>query len=100
MDVGFGTELSFRLGPGTADEARVVAGRLAAAAAGCRRHVLFLDDAGGYGCLAEWDDEGEARAYISGPVVAAELAAIEERCGRAPHARLYRMEQQLRPPEP
>jgi hypothetical protein len=96
----FGTEISFRLGPGTADEARLVAGRLATAAAGCRRHVLFLDEAGGYGCLAEWDQEEDARAYLAGPVVAAELAALEERAGRAAHARLYVMEEQPPPPRP
>ena len=63
----YGTEISFRLGPGSLDEARAVAARLAAAAAGCRRHVLFVDaDAGEYGCLAEWERREDAEGVARG----------------------------------
>lgn len=94
VSAGFGTEVGFRLGPGTEDEARAIAARLATAAAGCRRHVLFLDGSGVYGCLAEWDREADARAYLKGPALAAELASLARRCERAPHTRLYAMEEQ------
>lgn len=94
MNDGYGTEISFRLGPGTAEEARRIAARLARAAAGCRRHVLFLDEGGAYGCLAEWDREEDARDYLTRPEVTAEIAALAERCGRAPHPRLYAMQEQ------
>lgn len=89
-----GTEISFRLGPGTADEARAIAGRLAAAAAGARRHVLFLDaERGEYGCLAEWARPEQAEGYAGRPEVARELAALEARTGRPARVRRYAMEE-------
>ncbi len=89
-----GTEVAFRLGPGTADEARAVAREFAAAAAGCRRHVLFLDEgAGEYGCLAEWDRRGDAEGYAGRPATRAVLAALEARTGTPPRVRLYAMEE-------
>ena len=90
----YGTEISFRLGPGTLDEARAVASRLAAAAAGCRRHVLFVDaDAGEYGCLAEWERREDAEGFAGRPATRAEISLLEERQGRAPRVRLYAMEE-------
>jgi hypothetical protein len=95
----FGTEISFRLGPGGAEEARRIADRLGRAAAGCRRHVLFADDAGGaYGCLAEWEARADAERYAGSPEVARELAALARRLGREPHVRLYAMEERPAPP--
>jgi len=89
-----GTEISFRLGPGTLEEARAIAGRLAAAAAGCRRHVLFVDaEAGEYGCLAEWDRREDAEGFGARPAVRAELERLAERLGREPRVRLYAMEE-------
>jgi len=89
-----GTEISFRLGPGTLEEARAVAVRLGAAARGCRRHVLFVDaDAGEYGCLAEWDDPAAAAAFAERPAVRQEIASLERRVGTAPRVRLYAMEE-------
>ena len=94
MSGGYGTEVAFRLGPGTADEARGIAERLARAAAGCRRHVLFLDaEAGEYGCLAEWDRREEAEGFAARPAARAELAAIATRTGKEPRVRLYAMEE-------
>jgi quinol monooxygenase YgiN len=90
----YGTEISFRLGPGTADEARAFARRLAAAAAGCRRHVLFLDaDAGEYGCLAEWERREDAEAFGGRPATRKEIARLGARQGAAPRVRLYAMEE-------
>ena len=95
----YGTEISFRLGPGSLDEARAVAARLAAAAAGCRRHVLFVDaDAGEYGCLAEWERREDAEAFAGLPATQAQIALLEERQGRAPRVRLYAMEEALPSP--
>lgn len=94
-----GTEISFRLGPGSLDEAREIAGRLAAAARGCRRHVLFVDAAAGeYGCLAEWEREEDAAAFASRPEARAALAALEARTGRPPRVRTYAMEITEAPP--
>ena len=91
---GFGTEVSFRLGPGTLAEAREIAAGLAAAAAGCRRHVLFVDaGAGEYGCLAEWDDRADAEAFGDRPETRARLDALAERIGKAPRVRVYAMEE-------
>jgi hypothetical protein len=91
---GFGTEIAFRLGPGTLEEARAIAARLAAAAAGCRRHVLFVDaNVGEYGVLAEWDRREDAEALAGRPALRAELAALGERLGRPPRVRLYAMEE-------
>lgn len=90
-----GTEISFRLGPGTLAEARALAARLAAASTGARRHVLFAaPEAGEYGCLAEWDDPGAAAAFAGRPAVRALLAELEERLGSAPRVRVYAMEEQ------
>jgi quinol monooxygenase YgiN len=89
-----GTEISFRLGPGTLDEARAVAARLGAAAGGCRRHVLFVDaEAGEYGCLAEWEDPAAARGFAERPAVREEIATLGRRMGKAPRVRLYAMEE-------
>ncbi len=89
-----GTEVAFRLGPGTLEEAREIGARLAAAAAGCRRHVLFVDaDAGEYGCLAEWDDPADAAGFADRPEARAVLASLAERLGREPRVRLYAMEE-------
>ncbi|MGE0026964.1 MAG: antibiotic biosynthesis monooxygenase [Thermoleophilia bacterium] len=86
--------MAFRLGPGTADEARALAQGLAAAADGCRRHVLFIDeDAGEYGCLAEWDDPADAAGYADRPATRAVLAGLEARTGRPPRVRVYVMEE-------
>lgn len=90
----YGTEISFRLGPGTVDEARAFAERLAAAAAGCRRHVLFVDaDAGEYGCLAEWERREDAEGFAARPAARAQISLLEARQGRAPRVRLYAMEE-------
>lgn len=95
---GWGTEVSFRLGPGTLGEARALARRLAAAASGCRRHVLFADaEAGAYGCLAEWDDRAEAEGFAGRPAARAVLDDLAARLGRPPTVRLYAMEEA--PPE-
>lgn len=95
----YGTEISFRLGPGTVDEARGYAGRLAAAAAGCRRHVLFVDaDAGEYGCLAEWERREEAEGFAGRAATRAAIAALGERQGKPPRVRLYAMEEALPSP--
>jgi len=90
----YGTEISFRLGPGTVDEARAVAAGLAAAAAGCRRHVLFVDaEAGEYGCLAEWERREDAEDFAGRPATREQVARLEERQGKAPRVRLYAMEE-------
>jgi quinol monooxygenase YgiN len=89
-----GTEISFRLGPGTLEEARAVAARLRDAARGCRRHVLFVDaDAGEYGCLAEWEDPAAAATFAERPAVREEIASLGRRLGTAPRVRLYVMEE-------
>jgi quinol monooxygenase YgiN len=90
----YGTEISFRLGPGTVDEARGFARGLAAAAAGCRRHVLFVDaDAGEYGCLAEWEQREDAEAFAERPATRAQIARLADRQGKPPRVRLYAMEE-------
>jgi quinol monooxygenase YgiN len=86
--------VAFRLGPDTADEARAIARGLAAAADGCRRHVLFLDEeAGEYGCLAEWDRPEDAEAFAGRPATRAVLTALEARTGKPPRVRVYAMEE-------
>lgn len=92
---GFGTEVAFRLGPGTLEEARRIAARMAAAAAGCRRHVLFVDvdGEGAYGCLAEWDRREDAAAFAGRPALRAVLEELGERLGSPPRVRLYAMEE-------
>ena len=91
-----GTEVSFRLGPGTAGEARELAAALAAATgAECLRHVLFIDEERGeYGCLAEWPDRAAADGYAASAPVGALLARIGERAERVPRVRVYAMEEQ------
>ncbi len=91
---GFGTEVSFRLGPGTVDEARTIARRLGAAAEGCRRHVLFVEEtAGEYGCLAEWDTRDAAEEFIRRPATAEEMTILGSRIGKEPRIRVYAMEE-------
>ena len=91
---GFGTEVSFRLGPGSLDEARALAARLGHAARGCRRHILFVDaDAGEYGCLAEWDSRADAAGFAHRPATVVELAALGARLGKEPRVRLYAIEE-------
>ena len=92
---GFGTEVAFRLGPGSLEEARRIAARMAAAAAGCRRHVLFVDaeGEGAYGCLAEWDRREDAAAFAERPAVRAVLDELGDRLGSPPRVRLYVMEE-------
>ena len=98
MSAGFGTEVSFRLGPGTLAEARRIAQALAEAAAGCRRHVLFADaQAGEYGCLAEWDARADAEGFGARPATVAQLAALAARTGKEPRVRLYAMEESKLP---
>lgn len=92
--MSWGTEVSFRLGPGTLDEARALAARLAAAAEGCRRHVLFADaEAGAYGCLAEWDGRDAAAGFAQRPATRAVLDDLAGRLGAPPRVRLYAMEE-------
>lgn len=95
----FGTEVSFRLGPGTLEEARGISEGLARAADGCRRHVLFVDEAAGeYGCLAEWDRHEDARGFADRPAARERLAALAKRLGADPRVRVYAMEEsKLRP---
>jgi quinol monooxygenase YgiN len=89
----FGTEVAFRLGPGRDDEARAAGAALAAAAAGCRRHVLFLNDAGEYGALAEWATRDEAEGFASRPATRRALRELAELLGKEPSVRVYRMEE-------
>ncbi len=90
----FGTEISFRLGPGTLEEAQAVAQGLAEAAAGCRRHVLFVDEvAGEYGCLAEWDRREDADGFAARPATRVRVAELAERLGTAPRVRVYAMQE-------
>lgn len=97
MPLTRGTEISFRLGPGRAREAREIAQRLADAAAGCREHVLFVDDERGeYGCLAVWDDGAAASAFTDSAPVADELRRLAEILGTEPRIRTYDMEYQRR----
>ena len=91
---GFGTEVSFRLGPDTLDEARAIASGLAEAAAGCRRHVLFVDAAAGeYGCLAEWDVRADAETFCDRPQTRERLEALGARIGKPPRVRVYALEE-------
>jgi hypothetical protein len=94
-----GTEIAFRLPPGSGDQARAIADRLARLAPAALEHVLFLDvDAGEYGCLAVWPSADAAAAYIGLPEVAAEIAALGERMGKPTRVRTYVMEYQYRVP--
>ncbi len=90
-----GTEVAFRLGPGTLEEARAIAARLAVAAHGARRHVLFAaPERGEYGCLAEWDDAADAAGYAARPAVREVLGDLAARLGKEPGVRVYVMEEQ------
>lgn len=90
-----GTEIAFRLGPGTLEEARAIAGRLFRCAPGAVEHVLFCDvEAGEYGCLAVWRTADDAAAYVVDAGVAAEVAALEARMGKPTRVRTYAMEYQ------
>jgi hypothetical protein len=89
----YGTEVAFRLGPGRDAEARAAAAALAAAAEGCRRHVLFLNDAGEYGALAEWGTREEAEGFASRPATRTALGDLAAALGREPSVRVYRMEE-------
>jgi hypothetical protein len=63
--------------------------------------VLFLDeDAGEYGCLAEWDRREDAEGYAARPATGAALTALEARTGKAPRVRLYAMEEGPASPGP
>lgn len=95
MPPTYGTEISFRLGPGHGEEARAIAERLCAAALDCTEHVLFADDeAGEYGCLAVWATDEAAVAFRSSPAVADELEHIEKIAGKPSRVRSYLMEYQ------
>ncbi|MGI9538968.1 MAG: hypothetical protein ACR2N6_02325 [Miltoncostaeaceae bacterium] len=94
MGSRYGTEIAFRLGPGNDERARSRAQQLARAAVGAIGHTLFLNDAGEYGCLAEWETEQGARGYGDRPEVAAVLADLEAELGKRPSLRVYRMERQ------
>lgn len=92
MSGAFGTEVAFRLGPGRDDDARAVAADLRAAAGGCLGQVLFLNEAGEYGVLAEWATREEAAGYAARPATVAVLDRLEGWLGRRPGVRVYRME--------
>lgn len=89
----YGTEVAFRLGPGRDTEARRAAAALAAAADGCLRHVLFLNDAGEYGALAEWATREEAEGFAARPATRTALGDLAAMLGREPSVRVYRMEE-------
>ena len=94
----FGTEIAFRLGPGSDERAREVAARLAQASAGCLRQTLFLNDEGAYGVLAEWEHRSDADGFVDRPGVVAVLDRLEEDLGRRPSVHVYRLE--ATPPRP
>lgn len=90
-----GTEIAFRLGPDTIDDARAIARRLAELAPAAVEHVLFCDaDVGEYGCLAVWPTTSAVDAYLASAGVAAELAALTDRTGKPVRVRRYAMEYQ------
>lgn len=89
-----GTEIAFRLGSGNDDRARAWADALARAAIGASAHTLFLNEAGEYGCLAEWSSYEQARSYGADPAVAVVLGEMEAALGKRPTVRVYRMESQ------
>jgi len=90
-----GTEIAFRLGPGTLDEARAIADRLSDRAVAAVEHVLFCDaEAGEYGCLAVWRTAADAAAYMADAGVVAEVAALGARMGKPTRVRTYAMEYQ------
>jgi hypothetical protein len=90
-----GTELAFRLPPGSLPRARALAERLSEAAPDAVEHVLFADDLNGeYGCLAVWHSPEQAAAYTSGPVVVALIAELSAAMGKPTRVRTYAMEYQ------
>jgi hypothetical protein len=90
-----GTEIAFRLGPGSLEDARSIADRLSGLAPAAVEHVLFCDaDAGEYGCLAVWAAGSDADAYIASSQVAGEIAALTARMGTPARVRRYVMEYQ------
>ncbi len=92
-----GTEIAFRLGPDSVDDARAIAARLNAVATAAHEHVLFIDaDVGEYGCLAVWKTRADADAYIGHPDVVAQVAALGARMGKPTRVRVYEMEYQRR----
>ena len=94
-----GTEIAFRLAPGSGDQARSIADRLARLAPAAVEHVLFLDDgAGEYGCLAVWRTADDAADYTAHPGVIAEAIALGELMGKPTRVRTYTMEHQHRVP--
>lgn len=95
---GHGCEVAFRLGPGRDEQARSLADDLMACADGCRRGVLFLNDAGEYGLLIEWERRVDAEGFAARPSTRAALARLGEVLGREPSVRVYRMEGFAPPP--
>ena len=90
-----GTEIAFRLAPGSGDHARAIADRLFRLAPESVAHVLFIDDdAGEYGCLAVWRTANAAGAYIAHHDVVVEVAALGELMGKPTRVRTYAMEYQ------
>ena len=90
-----GTEIAFRLGPGTLEEARAIAARLAELAHEAHEHVLFCDaEIGEYGCLAVWGSASHADAYIASSAVAAEVSELSARMSKPTRVRRYVMEYQ------
>ena len=56
--------------------------------------MLFLDEeAGEYGCLAEWDRREDAEAFAARPADPGRQIARWRRAGKPPRVRLYAMEE-------
>jgi len=90
-----GTEIAFRLGPGSLARARVIADRLSGAATNAIEHVLFVDEAvGEYGCLAVWDTPEDAAAYTAAPAVVDLIQELSAVTGKPARVRTYAMEYQ------
>jgi hypothetical protein len=93
-----GTEIAFRLGPGSVARARAIAAHLAALAPAAAEHVLFCDaEAGEYGCLAVWRTPEDAAAYMALPEVDVQVAELAELMGTPTRVRRYEMEYQRGP---
>lgn len=87
------TEVSFRLGPGTVEDARGIAARLSAAAAGCRDDMLFVDEQSGtFGYLALWDGFTEAEQFPTRPAVIEVVESLTQRLTKPPAVRQYTVE--------
>jgi hypothetical protein len=94
-----GTEIAFRLGPGTLDEARAIAATLAELATDAHEHVLFCDDQiGEYGCLAVWATAADADAFIASTAVTEHLRQLSARMDKPLRVRRYVMEYQRTAP--